>query len=245
MQSNTKKFGESGAWRGWQELSGDINWEDYGGKWCFRDPNNPRHFYVIRHDNMAEHMSEREIEESGLDLHVSTVYLVDLADTCPDTVQSAMECCGLDFDDWMTPPTVEERELAIVDCLVSYGAAAPMGEETHPHRADVARANARRQVEALVGNSDRREALLSRPVNAIGSTAREYARGDFGSAMSRARAAYRPDDWMPYAFGYMAAMGGQEMETGEDLAPEYSQGYGYGLLVKAGDAEPVPWIKGA
>jgi hypothetical protein len=243
--SNTNKFGKSGAWKGWTELSGDINWEDYGGKWCYRDPNNRQHFYVIDHVNLIDAMGERDVEAGGFDTHVSTVYLVDLGDTDPETVKSAMECCGLDFDDWMNPPTVEERELAIVDCLVGYGAAAPMGEESHPHRADVARANARRMVEAIVSNPARREGLLDRPVNRIGSTAREYARGDLDSAMSRARAAYRPADWLPYSFGYLAAIAGHDMETGDDLAPEYGQGYAYGLLVKAGDAEPVSWIKSA
>ena len=243
MSNTSNKFGTSGAWRGWRELSGDVNWEDYGGQWGRQDLNNPDHFYVIKHDNLVDAMGEREVEESGLDTHISTVYLVDLAATSAEQVQSAMDCCGLDFDDWMTPPSDDDRKWAIVDCLVSYGAAAPMGEHSHPYRADVARAAARREVEEYLADSDKRESALDRPVNRIGSTAREYAAGDMDSAMDRHRAHYRPSDWLPYMFGYVQAMGGAPADTSDDLAPEYVQGYKYGARVAKGEAPPCAWIK--
>lgn len=262
--SNTKEFGKSGAWKGWVELCGDVNWEDYGGKWGRQDPNNPSHFYVIRHDNMIDAMGEREVEESGIDQHISTVYLVDLSVATEDQIESAMECCGLDFDDWMTPPTDDQRNWAVVECLVDYGAAAPMGEHSHPHRADVARASARREVEELIGDADKREELLDRPVNKLGSTAREYAAGDLDSALARGVHAgdpsarlvakmhgvaqeviddARPADFLPYVMGYMAAMSGGERETGEDLAPEYGQGFERGERVRKGEAPAPGWIR--
>jgi hypothetical protein len=235
MSNTTKKFGESGAWRGWTELGGDINWEDYGGKWAFRDPANPDHFYIVEIYGAAncEHLE-------GLDPHQATVRLVDLGDVTPDMIADAIKSCGPDDLEDYDP---EIAVWAIVESLHSYGHAAPMGEESHPYRADIARANARRQVEAIVRNPDRREGLLSQPVNAIGSTAREYARGDFASGLRRSAAAYRPADWLPYVFGYMQAKNGAERDTSDDLAPEYIQGYDYGLKVAAGEADPPSWIR--
>lgn len=259
--SNTSEFGKSGAWKGWRELCGDVNWQDYGGKWGIQDPSNARVFYVIRHDNMVDAMGEREVEESGIDVHVSTVYRVDLDDTTEDNIKSALECCGVDLDEYER----DSHDWIVVECLVDYGAAAPMGEHGSNY-AERARAAARREVEELIADSDKCEAALDRPVNKLGSTAREYARGDFQSAMERGVYAgdpgarvmarmhgvpveviddARPADFLPYVMGYMAAMNGGERETGEDLAPEYGQGYERGERVRKGEAPAPGWIRQA
>jgi len=236
--SNTKEFGASGAWAGWRELGGDCNWEDYGGKWGFKDPNNARVFYVIKHDNMIECMGERDVEACGCDVHVSQVVRVDLDDTTGESIESALECCGVDLEEFEG-----NHDWVIVECLVDYGAAAPMGEHSHPHRADIARANARREVEELIADSEQCEEMLNRPVNAIGATAREYGRGDMDSCMDRWRVNYRPADWLPYSFGYIAGLAGHEAEKDDDIVPEYFDGYRYGAKVKDGKAPACNWIK--
>lgn len=249
----------SKAMKHWQELSGDINWEDYGASWARRDPINPRAFYVIKHENLIECMGERDVKESGCDPHLCSIYRVDLDATSDRCIKAALNCCGLDLDD-IDP---EYRDLALVDCLVSYGAAAPMGE--HSSRYAVrARAAARRDAEYLMGDHEACEQALSRPVNALGSTAAEYARGDFAPAIERGVLAgeqnarvtakmygvdqwaiddARPADFLPYVMGYMAAMASGERETGDDLAPEYGLGYERGERVRKGEAPAPAWIK--
>jgi hypothetical protein len=235
--SNTKEFGESGVWAGWRTLGGDCNWEDYGGKFGRQDPNNARVFYVVKCDNMIECMGERDVEESGIDTYIAQVVRVDLDETTGENIESALECCGLDLEEFEG-----DHDWIIVECLVDYGAAAPMGEHSHPYRADSARAKARREVEELIADADQCEAMLNRPVNAIGSTAREYGLGDLDSCMDRWRVSYRPSDWLPYSFGYIAGLAGREQETGDDIVREYFDGYRYGAKVKEGKAPACSWI---
>jgi hypothetical protein len=103
-------------------------------------------------------------------------------------------------------------------------------------------------------------------VNKIGSTAAEFMRGDFTSAMVRGCEAgdanarlmakmhgaspeatndVRPDDWLPYLFGYMAAVNGGSKQTDPDTAPEYFRGFERGEKVKAGTCPAPGWIKQA
>jgi hypothetical protein len=111
-----------------------------------------------------------------------------------------------------------------------------------------------------------REVALDRPVNALGSTAREMARGDIFSGMERGVSAGKPEailmakmygakvatpprpvNWMPWLMGYQDARNGKPHLTrkiaGGALAPEYMQGYQYGEFVNQGIAEVPSWIK--
>jgi hypothetical protein len=259
MSKSTKQFGDSGAWRGWRELGGDCNWEDYGGKWGFKDPSNASVFFVIRHDNMLECMGERDVEESGIDIHISQVTRVDLTEVPQKEIDSALESCGPDFDYWPEPVSVEDRQWATVESLVDYGCGAPMGEYTHPHRADCARADARRAVEEMVADSDKTEALLDRPVNRIGSTARDFGRGDVMAGLdrySRAKEASSlsvnmgtvpSDDPLAYTFGYQHGATGQPLADAgdDDLAPAYIEGHALGVKVLKGEETPPAWAKPA
>ena len=255
--SKSKEFGESGVWRGWRELCGDVNWEDYGGKWGRKDPNNSSVFYVIRHDNMIEAMGERDVEESGIDTHISQVCRVDLTEVPQKEIDSALESCGPDFDYWPQPISAEDREWAIVESLVDYGCGAPMGEHSHPYRADVARASARREVEELIADSDKCEAMLDRPVNRIGSTARDFGRGDVMAGLDRYTRAKEAsslsvnfgtvpsDDPIAYTYGYQQGACGAPIAEDDDLAPAYIEGHALGCKVLAGEVEPPTWAKPA
>lgn len=53
----------------------------------------------------------------------------------------------------------------------------------------------------------------------------------------------RPEDWLPYLFGYMAGVTGQPREAGDDLAQSYKDGYKRGVAVRSGLATPPSWIK--
>jgi hypothetical protein len=55
----------------------------------------------------------------------------------------------------------------------------------------------------------------------------------------------RPDDWLPYAMGYVAAMSGAERPDDGEMAKEYFLGFERGENVKAGKAPAPSWIKTA
>jgi len=248
------------AMKKWELLSGDVNWEDYGAMWVRQDPGNARVYFVLRFENLIECMGERDVKESGLDQYLCTVYRVDLDDQPEDQIKGALDCCGIDLAD-LDP---EYHELALVECLVSYGAAAPMGEHSNPHYANRARAAARRDAESMMSSPTRTKRLLNRPVNALGSTAAEYARGDIHSAMTRgvlagdteARLMARmggvdqaviddvtPSDILPYTLGYMTGLNDGTPEAGKGIAPEYHLGYRRGVNVREGKAPPPARIK--
>lgn len=261
--------------KNWQELSGDVSWEDYGGKWCRKDPSHDGRYYVLDFINMDEACGS---DNEGHDTYLCEVKIVELNELSAETLKSAMECCGLDFDDWNSPPTQEQRELAYVDCCVGYGCAAPVhteGGSSYPLRV---RAAARRYAEELMADAEAAEHALDQPVNRIGSTAREYGRGDLDSAMDRIRAeldgpttemamatSLNPptysvrlnvnirrvpsDDPLAYSHGFMTGTaGGDKPADEDDLAPAWLEGYALGLKVRAGDEDIRnlnSWVKPA
>lgn len=230
-------------------------WEEYGGSWGIQDPSNPSIYYAIRFENMIECCGS---DADDMDTYLAEVRRVDLSDVPSNTLDSALQCCGVDFDEY----PAESHDWIKVECLIDYGAAAPMGSYSNPSYPMRARAAARRAIEELIADDDHCSEMLERPVNALGSTAAEFARGDFDSAMTRGVVAgrtdarimakmggidqqviddIRPEDWLPYFMGYQDAMAGAEQETG-DISPEYYLGYERGENVKSG-AAPVPgWI---
>jgi len=255
--SNSKNFGDSGVWRGWRELSGDINWEDYGGKWGFQDPSNPSVFYVIKHDNMMEYMGEDEIKENGIDIHVSNVMRVDLSEVPESELASAFECCGFDPDECEL--SASNLDWAKVECLVDYGVAAPMGEHSDPSYPERARAAARREVAELIADSAKCNAKLDRPVNAIGSTARDFGQGNIMAGLDRYKIEQQTralkvnmkrvpsDDPIAFTHGFQTGCAGGPFPADEDdLAPEWIKGHELGLMVRDGKEdirELNTWVK--
>lgn len=154
-------------------------------------------------------------------------------------------------------------DACILESAVGYGAYAPLGDFSGGNRRALAR-EARRLSRELTDNEDVWVARLNRPVNALGSTALEFARGDFDSALARGLergdrhagvmakiagkrlAAPAPsDDPLAFMVGYADGKAGEERaDPGDDaLAPEYVRGYDVGRRVAAGTQEPPPWIR--
>jgi hypothetical protein len=194
--------------------------------------------------------------------YASEVKLVDLDTLSEKQISDAQRSCGWDLDDMQDRPGFD-RDLALAEMCQSYGHAAPVYSDGGNNRSKLER-EARREANELATDGDALEAALDRPVNALGSTAREYAAGDFMSAMQRGCESgdpgarlmakiyqvpqdtiddTRPDDWLPYAMGYMAAKAGSERETRDGIAPEYHRGYERGLRVLKGEAPAPSWIK--
>jgi hypothetical protein len=77
-------------------------------------------------------------------------------------------------------------EIVLTECCVSYGCYAPLDSVSGNSYPERVRAAARRLADELMQNEASLEDKLQSPVNALGSTAREYMQGDFQSAMDRA-----------------------------------------------------------
>jgi hypothetical protein len=76
-------------------------------------------------------------------------------------------------------------EFAVVECCIQYGLGAPLETFTGNKYPERIRAQARRYAEECMRDSTLLQDRLARPVNAIGSTAAEYGRGDIDSALHR------------------------------------------------------------
>lgn len=87
---------------------------------------------------------------------------------------------GRPLDDNGDPLT----SIALALCMFTYGAKAPLWSDSANCARDLVR-EARRESRALEGDAEAYEARMARPVNALGSTAAEFARGDMASALGR------------------------------------------------------------
>lgn len=200
-----------------------------------------------------------------MDLHAATgdncgeryhgeVVLVDLNAIPAEEIASARRSCG-----WEDTP---DSDLATAEMCFSYGCRARLWNDASNNRSQLMRA-AKSEARALL-DPDAFEDAMDRPVNAIGSTAREFMQGDIASALQRACEAgdpagrimakmygapqqviddTRPLDWLPYVCGYQDALNGREREGDPDVAPEYHRGYDRGNRVKAGEVPAPSWIK--
>lgn len=225
----------------------------YGGK-NFRQSGN-RQFQFIELINMDDACG-RDNDGAGQPKYNVSLRLVDLNVIPVATQVHAVKCCDLEG--------AENSDLTIAEACDSYGCHAPLGEWGGNNARQLLRL-ARREANRLL-DSGTLESRLDRSVNAIGSSAREFMAGDFTSAvqrgcesgdatarlMAKMRGAsqleidnVRPDDWMPYVFGYMAGLDGGKKETDPDTAPEYFRGFERGQKVKAGECVAPSWIKSA
>jgi len=164
--------------RGWTDIGSDVNWKDYGGRWA-RHIDGTR-YHVLRFENCAEWGDG------------ATGYHCDLAevDVASPQLEKALGCSGLSLED-MADIQEQHREWAKVDALASYGAAAALWQDGGPNAHKLMRA-AKAESRMLERDAAALDERLDRPVNKIGSTAREYAAGDINSAILRGLADRNP-----------------------------------------------------
>lgn len=230
--------------------TGDVNMLDYGGK-NFR-LSAPRQFQVVELINMDDACGR---DNEGQPKYAVELRLVDLNALPQKTIDSALNSCGMEKEQ-------NPSDEVLAECCDSYGAHAPLGSWNGNNARKLLRqaykeANALMDLEAL-------ENKLEQPVNKLGSTAREFMAGDFTSAMQRGCESgnqdarimakmhgvpqdviddTRPADWLPYVFGYMAAIQHAPKDTNPDISPEYFRGYQRGENVLAGKSPAPGWIK--
>ena len=149
--------------RAWVDIGSDVNWIDYGGRWA-RHVSGTR-YHVIRFENCSEWGDG------------ATGYHCDLSevDIASPKLESALACCGLTMAE-IADIQEKHREWAKAEALSSYGAAAPLWQEAGKNAHALIRA-AKRESRMLASDPEALEERLDRPVNAIGTSARNYALG--------------------------------------------------------------------
>jgi hypothetical protein len=179
--------------KGWTDIGSDASWDEYGGKWAKRARDGS--YYVVDFTNMWDACGEEECKRDGQAKYVCEVKRVDLSDLSSESIKSALDCVGLRLgvdgivsdqgDVIAAPGDLRRGELVLVEACVSYGNAQPIDSFSGDNYSSHIRADARRAAEAFMRDAVALETRLERPVNRIGSTAREYGRGDLNSALSR------------------------------------------------------------
>jgi len=177
----------------WKWLTGDVNFTDYGGSW-YRKIDDLR-YHVIRLDNW-EDMAGADASEYTYNVTLSEVNLGDA-----DQLQAAMKSCGWEdgTDDYGNPLP----DLAKVDAMHGFGARAHLGEWNGNNYRKML-AEAKRESRSL-DDPDTYEDAMNKPVNAIGSTARELQKGDVQSAILRGLAEGDPKAELMCKLGVLRA----------------------------------------
>lgn len=159
--------------RGFQWLTGDVSWLEYGAKWVREIPgSNGQRYHVLSFDNWAEYEREPELK------YMVDLSEIDLENISDETKASAMECCDVSIGETHANP------LVMVECLHSYGAKAPLYDESGNNAGKLIRAAKRCSYE-ITASSEAYEQAMTKPVNKLGSTAREFMAGDIDSAIGR------------------------------------------------------------
>lgn len=154
--------------KAWTDIGSDVNWIDYGGRWA-RHIEGTR-YHVIRFENCSEWGDG------------ATGYHCDLqeVDTTNPLWPDAVRSCDVELGRY--EPKIQPFVMA--EALSTYGAYAPLWQDGGTNAHKLLRA-AKAESRLLATNSAEYEARMDRPVNKIGSTAREYATGDINSAVLR------------------------------------------------------------
>lgn len=207
----------------WQ-YQGDVNMLDYGG--VFLRHVGGRKFHAIRFDNMHEATGEED-----QDKYYGSLVEVDL-DTAD--LDGARSCCGIEGE-------VSDLELAFA--VTYHGQYAPLSDESGNNGNRILR-DLKRESREIESDSDRYEELMERPVNLLGSTAREVQRGDYDSAIQRGvRAGDRTSELMakltyqpqPVSMGVLTPDGVKDEVvidmalTGSDDPLAFAYGFTHGM----------------
>ena len=173
-------------------LTGDVNFTDYGGKW-WRSVGD-RRFHVLELSNMDD--------LCGKDNAGQPPYLLELTEVDLDTadLEGALRSCGFvqrdgaivnEYDGAIVAEG-KDVDAVLVEAVHGYGQKAPL-HSVASRNWRRAFAEARRESYLLTKDAERYERVMERPVNRIGSTAREYQAGDIDSAILRGLDEGRPE----------------------------------------------------
>jgi hypothetical protein len=160
-------------------LTGDCSWTDYGGKWWRKVGH--RRFHVMELFNWEDHCGRDA--EGGPTYNVSLCE-VDMLAATDDAIAQAMSFYGWDSDDLAEiQKGMRHPDLVLVEAFHSYGQKSPLWD-CDGNNFTLLMRECRAQSLAL-DDPVAHEAAMSRPVNRLGSTAREFGQGDVFSALDR------------------------------------------------------------
>lgn len=148
-------------------LTGDINWEKYGGTWLSQKLNNGEfdYYLAIRFMNWEEETGERP---EGSRYHIGLLS-VSPSEAGPENLASAFNCCG-------TPDECKDNPIVQCDALLSYGVYAPLWQ-TEGNNVSRMMREARKQsviATALYGF------YMDQPKNRIGNSGWDCQKGQIG-----------------------------------------------------------------
>jgi len=152
-------------------LTGDVCWEDYGGKWYRKT--GPKTFLIIEVMNWEDASGELGPGESTHNVSLSEV---DLSDE--ESLVDSLRSCGWEIEDGEVFNSYDGSEvggeLAMVEAMHGYGCKAPLGDWNGSKIKKLMSHAGKKAID--LEDTDEYEDAMGTPVNAIGSTAREYQR---------------------------------------------------------------------
>lgn len=154
-------------------LTGDINWQAYGGSWVSKKLNNGEFDYwlVIRLINWEDATGEKP---EGNTYNVELLS-VSPSEAGPENLKRAFEYCGME----QKSPEMLSNPLVQVEALVSYGVCAHLWQ-SDGNNCHALLKEARNQ--ALIA-SGLYGFFMDRQQNAIGDTGWDFQRGEIGKAI--------------------------------------------------------------
>lgn len=155
--------------KGWIDFPSDVNWIDHGGCWGKKARDGS--WYVLEWTDMESAVGPDYPAKWAVQ-----VKRIDLPEVDEKTLASALNYVGSDAD------CSEVEKVWACSC---YGAYAPIEDFSGSKHAVRLRAQARRAAEAYMRDAAWLAERLDRPVNAIGSTARDFQRGDSLAGLRR------------------------------------------------------------
>lgn len=229
-------------------------------------PDTAREWLAIRWDDIWDATGETEGDRYSVDVLMVDIQSKQLADAAKSCGISVREGTG-----WRQQDLDEYTPAGLAEMLVQYGAYAPLWSESG-NAIHSLLATALREAEDYRRDEQAREDRLDgAPVNAIGSTPREFMQGDIDAAISRGLAKGDPsarimaqcsnpipgavsanivfgsvpsDDPLAFTMGFMAGFQGTtDVEDPSELAEAYIKGRELGADVRMG-RQPVPdWVR--
>lgn len=172
------------AWAGWTDLGSDVSWDNYGGKWGICAPDGS--WFVILFDSWENMVGKREAEVGSK--YLVEIRQVNLAEISPEHFETLMRSSDIDLRGfWATGKPIESEaaQIMLVEGCVSYGIYALLWDESSNAAPMRLMVKARKIVEEYIRDAKKLDKALDRSVNAIGSTARDFAKGDIEAGLRR------------------------------------------------------------
>lgn len=169
--------------KGWIELCSDMDWSSFHGMWAKKAQDGS--WYVLQFTNLVD-AGGKDFADTPYECQVKRLDLTELSEK---NVSDALRSCGWHKDgvtgaivntyDGSEVCAAAHAEHAIVECCIQYGQGAPLADFTGKSYPERVRAEARRFALECMKDADKLEKRLDRPVNAIGTSARNYGLGIF------------------------------------------------------------------